>query len=259
MNTKIYYFSGTGNSFAIAKDLAAALGHTQIISIPKVINSEIDLKADRIGLVFPVYAWGPPNIVVNFINKLVPEKRDAYYFTIATYGGFPGATLVTTKKLLQDRGIKQSLGAGVRLPGNCITLYGAWQENKQRALFEKAKDRVRGIASLIKNKSEVLEKSPFFVNMFFSFVHKLFTKNMHLADKHFWINEKCINCGTCNKICPTANIKVEGNKRTWLHQCEQCMACIQWCPKEAIQFKNKTASKKRYHHYEVKAQDLFVR
>lgn len=43
---------------------------------------------------------------------------------------------------------------------------------------------------------------------------------------------------------------------TWLNHCEQCLACIQWCPQEALQYGKKTPAYERYHHPEIKLQDL---
>jgi len=37
---------------------------------------------------------------------------------------------------------------------------------------------------------------------------------------------------------------------------EQCLACIQWCPAEAIQYGKNTAAKKRCHHPEIKLSDM---
>jgi formate hydrogenlyase subunit 6/NADH:ubiquinone oxidoreductase subunit I len=45
-------------------------------------------------------------------------------------------------------------------------------------------------------------------------------------------------------------------KPAWLHRCEQCLACLQWCPQEAIQHGEKTAKYRRYHHPEVTLKDM---
>jgi len=37
------------------------------------------------------------------------------------------------------------------------------------------------------------------------------------------------------------------------------MACIQWCPVEAIQVGKRTRGRRRYHHPEVTAHDLCLR
>ncbi len=42
----------------------------------------------------------------------------------------------------------------------------------------------------------------------------------------------------------------------WLHRCEQCLACIQWCPREAIQYGKKTVRTPRYHNPEVTLKDM---
>ena len=36
------------------------------------------------------------------------------------------------------------------------------------------------------------------------------------------------------------------------------MACLQWCPVEAIQFGRATQKRKCYHHPAIKAKNLFV-
>jgi len=45
-------------------------------------------------------------------------------------------------------------------------------------------------------------------------------------------------------------------KPEWHQKCHQCFACLQWCPQEAIQYGKKTPKYKRYHHPEIKVNDL---
>ncbi|MFH1879056.1 MAG: EFR1 family ferrodoxin [Candidatus Omnitrophota bacterium] len=79
MKTKIFYFSGTGNCLKTARDLAKELGDPDVVSIPKVINSKIDFSSDCMGIVFPVYMFGMPLIVADFINKMPVEKGKYIY------------------------------------------------------------------------------------------------------------------------------------------------------------------------------------
>ncbi|MCE5215029.1 MAG: hypothetical protein LLF83_09970, partial [Methanobacterium sp.] len=67
MNTKIFYFTGTGNSLAVAQDIANELDDSELISIPSVINEKIKANSPTIGLVFPVYMWGMPHMVVELV------------------------------------------------------------------------------------------------------------------------------------------------------------------------------------------------
>ena len=56
LKTLIYYFTGTGNSLAIALELAARLGADLQAMKVVVDNDEIEIKGvDCLGLVFPVY------------------------------------------------------------------------------------------------------------------------------------------------------------------------------------------------------------
>jgi flavodoxin len=54
-STKIFYFSGTGNSYIVAKEISSGL-KCESIPIQKFNNLEtVDIDADKIGLVFPAF------------------------------------------------------------------------------------------------------------------------------------------------------------------------------------------------------------
>ena len=46
-------------------------------------------------------------------------------------------------------------------------------------------------------------------------------------------------CSICSKVS-VENITLQEGKRTRNQRCEQCFACLQWCPQEAIQYGKKT-------------------
>ena len=259
MRTTIFYFTGTGNCLKVAHDLAKELGDTEIISIPKVINSEIDLSVDRIGIIYPVYMFGMPLIVSKFINKLKTAK-EKYIFSIATYGGMPGGSLGQTARELKAIGLKLSAGFGIAMPGNYTPLYGAIDEKKQESMFVKESKRIVEIASIIKERKKArIEENNFLTNAIFSgLIYKAGSPKIPYMDKDFWSDEKCNSCGTCVKVCPVDNIELIDKLPIWLHKCEQCFACLQWCPKEAIQYGKNTVTRTRYHHPEIKLQDIIA-
>ena len=65
MKTIIYYFTGTGNSLAVAKMIAAVLGDCEIVPIASLQTTAGDITpaADRVGIINPVYLPGLPVIV----------------------------------------------------------------------------------------------------------------------------------------------------------------------------------------------------
>ncbi|MCX6993540.1 MAG: EFR1 family ferrodoxin [Kiritimatiellaeota bacterium] len=266
MNTILYYFSGTGNSLAVARDLAAALGNTTLIAIPKALQepggvaASAVATADAVGIVFPVYAWGPPRIVTDFINSR--KWHDIpYLFAVCTCGGFPGGTLTLVERALRARGGNLQAGFSIVMPGNYTALYGAIAEAKQQKLFTRARARIAEIAEWVKaHRNRPVEKSFFLVNWLTTgFLYKFGMPKFKTADVKFWVMDTCTHCGLCVKVCPRLNIDLKDGRPQWHGNCEQCMACLQWCPVEAIQFGKATQQRKRYHHPSVKAKDLFVK
>ncbi|MCX5782163.1 MAG: EFR1 family ferrodoxin [Elusimicrobia bacterium] len=259
MKNSIYYFSGTGNSLKIAQDLASELGNTELISIAKSVNSKLNLDFDIIGIVFPVYMWGLPLIVRDFLKNVKNSK--SYFFAVATYGGLPGSTLDQAVEILKSNGVKLSAGFAVRMPGNYTPMYGAFPLSKQNRFFKKAAEKVKIIAEYVKLKKEnKAEKSLPFINWLLSKkFYNFASPHIPEMDKNFWADEKCTGCGICYRICPAANIKLVNGRPVWLHKCQQCMGCLQWCPVEAIQYKKNTVMRKRYHHPQLKAEDFFMR
>lgn len=83
----IFYFTATGNSLFVAREL----GGKDIISIPQALKKgELKYEADEIGIVYPVYGHMPPNLVKDFL-KVAKLKAD-YFFAVLTYGNNRGAS-----------------------------------------------------------------------------------------------------------------------------------------------------------------------
>jgi hypothetical protein len=149
MKTRLYYFSGTGNSLRVARDLAEALGDTDVVAIPQAIHHPALPPVDRVGFVFPVYAWGLPLIVARFCQQF-QAPASTYCFGVATCGGSAGGTLAQLERLLAAQGLTLALGAVLRMPGNYTPLYGAQSDNTQRKLFNRVKTRIPELAADIR-------------------------------------------------------------------------------------------------------------
>lgn len=241
----------------IAKDLAAGLPEAKVYSIPHVIHGEIDFDADNIGIVFPVYFAGIPRIISEFVRKLDPAQIK-YLFAVAAYGGYPGVALPVLQHQLQSEGILMNAGYCVQMPGNYIVKYGAYSQEKQYKIFRKKEE---ALGKIIKNteaqKNIEIKQGGFLAKRIGNYVYQSKLRQFPTLDMNFTANEKCNGCGTCEKICPVRNIDLNERKPRWHGNCEHCMACIQWCPMEAIQYSAKTIGRKRYRHPDSKAEDLY--
>lgn len=74
----------------IANDLSAKLDECTIHKIAEYSGEKID--GSTLGIAFPVYNWGLPLIICNFLWKL-DVSDDTYIYAIANYGGLPGKAL----------------------------------------------------------------------------------------------------------------------------------------------------------------------
>jgi Pyruvate/2-oxoacid:ferredoxin oxidoreductase delta subunit len=258
METTIYFYTGTGNSLWTAKKLSELLGGTELIPLTLANKGTINTSAKHIGMVFPVHIWGMPSPVIDFVNRLEadPEK---YYFAIAVNAGQVAATLIQLKKLMEAKSLNLSAGFSIDLPSNYIPWGGAVSPEAQQKKFNAALIKFSRISASISAKEEIHpEKGPAWQNIFLSLFYRQSFPHVPKMDKSFEVDEKCTSCAICEKICPAQNILMANGKPTWQHHCEQCFACLQWCPEEAIQYGKNTAKKKRYHHPEIKLQDMLA-
>ncbi len=257
MKTKIYYFSATGNSLKVAKDLAEKLGDTELVSIPKVMKSETDLSADSIGIVFPVYAWGMPLMVAKFIKRLRAE-HGKYFFAVVTCGGSAAGTLLQAEKSLRKQNVRLAAGFVVQMPTNYIVWGGAIPQERQQQMFDNWSKRLEDMAKIIGNREEhSVETGSFLANFFLSkALYSISMPQFAGMDKAFHSDGNCDHCGICERVCPAGNIALQDGKPVWNHKCEQCLACIQWCPKQSIQYGQKTAGRQRYVNPSVSLKEL---
>ncbi len=260
MSGAIYYFSATGNSLSVAKDLAQALGDTQLIPVTKALRDNSEQSFDVVGIVYPVYMFGLPLIIAEFLKKIKLQPK-TYIFSVATLGGKPGRAHTLASNILKNRGLKLAAGFSVLMPGNYTPLYEAISKEKQDEMFKEEGNRIKFISeNVIARKRGIREEKPVILNyLLYRLLYRGGISLVPLSGRNFWVTEACIKCGVCAKICPVENIELVGGKPKWLDHCQLCMACLQWCPPEAIQYEKNTLGKKRYHHPAVSAQDISER
>lgn len=255
MKTTIYYFSGTGNSLKVAKDLASIMIDTELIPIAKIWQEESILPhSNKIGFIFPLYFYGCPLIIIDFLNKLDLSNTDYIFAVITSHGGGSGATLSQINKILRKYSKSLDAGFSIRMPGNYIPMYDIASKQAHNLDFERANDKIDFIADIInKNGREIQKETLSVIGKLFN---NFFCNRVNKADSKFFADDRCNSCEICETVCPVNNINMINGRPEWQHKCQRCLACIHFCPQEAIQFGKKTARRKRYHHPEIIANDI---
>jgi len=278
MSTEIFYFSGTGNSLAVARDIAGKL-NVHLIPISSVMDKDkIATDADMIGIVFPVYHAvfdGIPLIIPRFVRKI--DKIDSkYIFAVCTCKGWSRVTISKLREIIKSRGGELSAGFTVPMPDNSSP---TTIEERQK-MFNNWKNKLESIYRYVNVRKKGKYENTVFYNLIMApltkkmkkttlgLLKKLsnesdlpFEKLVPLTDRSFLADERCNGCGICAKVCPVGDIKMINNKPIWQNQCESCLACINWCPEEAIQGGLTSTDPKptRYRHPDVKAADFMRR
>lgn len=254
MKRVVYYFSGTGNSLYTANQLASQLD-AELISIVHAINNNVAIKADSTGLVYPTYMYRPPRLVADFISSLPPSP---YLYAVVTNGGDAGDVLSRTNALLKPKNMHLNAEFTVELPDNYTPFGGPPETSKQEELFAAANEKIRHIAQIVQNKESHVEKNP---SWFKTKIHPgiwygIGYWSIPTYDSKFWLNENCVGCKSCMKVCPVNNITIPEKTPKWNGNCQQCLACLQWCKKEAIELHTKTKGVTRYHHPNIKRRQI---
>ncbi|MDE6741502.1 MAG: flavodoxin domain-containing protein, partial [Muribaculaceae bacterium] len=128
----IYYFSGTRNSRYAASRIGSLIEEdVRFIPALDAYAETIDLSQDdSVGFVFPVYAWGVPPIVMDFIRRL-PEafvqavrNGNLPVWCVATCGDETGMAVKMLRKELARRDLELSGAWSLIMPNVYVLLPG---------------------------------------------------------------------------------------------------------------------------------------
>ncbi len=242
----IFYFTGTGNSYAAAMQLQYRLGG-KLINITDCMQKgsftfDID-ENESVGIVCPVYYGGLPSIVNDFISNLELTKRPLYLYGLLTYGGrLFGAGEVFTSRLA-EKGYQVSAVWSVTMPANFAILYEPTNEEKADVILDEADDELDGIIEKIKAREEAKADDPDKLKE--SEKHYPMYNEMRKTGP-FYTDDSCIGCGICAGRCPINAIEMKDGTPTWVKDtCVFCMSCLR-C--NAIQYDDKLKGRYRYRH-----------
>ena len=244
----VFYFTGTGNSLAVAKHIGGTL-----IPIPQVVNSpNLSYTDDAIGVVFPIYSLTTPKMVRQFLDKAHFEAD--YIFAIGTYGNMPGAAMLNLQKQAQKNGYRFHYANHLLMLDNFLPVFEV--EAQVRKLPNKKVEEMTAKIVEDINKRKQMKATASLVSRAVTAMVSPMINSAGKKAQGFIINSNCNKCGICAKVCPAKNITVT-DKVNFESQCEWCMGCLHHCPQNALHLKNEKSSK-RWRNPEVSLNEIIT-
>lgn len=244
----IVYYSGTGNSKYVADMLADILGDETFCAteyIKNEIAAEISSEKPWV-FVAPVYVSAPPLVFEDFVRRAKLSGCKKAWFIMTCAGGM-GASPAYWEAMCKEKELDYMGTVQVVMPQNYLVFFSTNDKEKSAEIIKAAKPVIAELAGSIKAE-EPFDCKPakgwelVSTKMILKPYYKWFIKA-----KAFYANDDCISCGLCAKKCPLGNVSLTDGKPVWGDRCTHCMACINYCPKQAVEYGKKSIGKPRYH------------
>lgn len=243
----LFYFTGTGNSYAAAIKLQQNL-HGDLISITDCVQNErynySPADDEPVGIVCPIYYGGLPSIVNDFLEKVQFENAPSYLFGVLTYGGMMMGAGWRLEQKVKDAGLELSAVFGVKMPANFAILYEPPHEDAAKPILDASEKRLDQIAEQIKAGEHVKDGTGIAEIALSTANYPTYDRSRVTAPFH--TDDTCIGCGVCAGRCPVKAIKMVDGRPKWvIDKCVFCMSCVR-C--NAIQYGSKLEGRYRYRH-----------
>lgn len=230
MNLKLLYFSATGNTEAICKEIAAGIKKdyqiydlTQKQARERVYSFEAN---DLLIAGVPVYSGRVPEFLVNVIEKIKGSSTPAVF--VVTYGNRDyDDALLELKDIFEAKGFKGIAGAA---------FIGEHSYGKEIAGERPDTDDLkiaREFGIKIKEKLTDIKKLSEVPGLKVKGKYPLKERTKRFKDIKPVTTDACTECGICAENCPMEIISFENFRDIEPGKCIRCCSCIQKCPEDA--------------------------
>lgn len=244
----ILYFSGTGNSRALAEQLASHTGDAVFRLEDEA--AAIPACSERVIWVFPIYSWGLPEPIVRAIRNIAISDADIVpHYMAATCGDDAGYADRQWRRLVSGRGWTAAAAFTVLMPNTYTMMKGFDVDapdvaRRKLSAFPGRAARIAG--SILGGATESDVTRGRFAWIKSRIIYPWFMRYA-VSTRPFHATAACIGCGRCARECPQGVIKMDGDRPHWnSRRCALCERCYHQCPVRAIAYGKATEGKGQY-------------
>ncbi len=254
----IYFASGTGNTYRIAKTIDETANRkgvkTQTVLTTNG-NPEKDIEDSAnflLGIAMPTHGFTIPWYVMKFLLRL-PRRKETHVFMIATragtkagkkvWWGLSASCLWLTALILSLKGYKVRGFRGFDMPSNWMIVHPSYPAKTSEFIINYSKEKASEfILKILSGKKNIITGMNIYdlvmgiallpVSLGFLILGKVFMGKLLFA------NNSCNSCAICADNCPVGAIIMRGKKDPkpyWKYNCENCMRCMSFCPQKAVE------------------------
>lgn len=252
----VLYFSATGNTEFIAKELAKRLDDECVNLLSRIKAQDYSpIHSEKPFVVCaPVYVCEIPRFMAKYLKKLpFTGSKDVYF--ILTSGGYCGPSGLLMKKIFKAKKMTCHGHAEFKMPRNYVAsnAYAMLEKEQVEERIISSYQQLDGVAKDILAGNKLTARHVFLFETLITLPLNPVWCKYKLTAKDFFAKDSCMGCGKCAKVCPLNNIKITDKKPVWSNQCTHCMACISNCPVDAIEYGTITKDKQPYHFNKYKS------
>jgi ferredoxin len=249
----VFFMTGTGNSYKVAiwfTEIAQELGLQ--IKIQQIKTDKLCIDPDSKTLcvfTLPTHGFTAPWLILKHIvcfprgngaSAVVLPSRAGTRMKGVSLPGMEGTAGYLIACLLFLKGYKVRGVMGVDMPSNWTAVHWGLSKENIEFIISAAEPRVKHFAKTVLSGQVYFDGIiPLILGVWLfpvSFAYLVMAQ--FILSKLFFASDKCIGCGLCASICPKRAIIMTGKTKQrpyWSYSCDSCMACMNYCPHQAVE------------------------